>query len=397
MFDPAADDGGAWSYTVTDDAGNTCGIGGTIVVLPYTEATLEAALTTVCVSGDPVQIFGTNALGGTIDGPLTLEDPLDPLNPAGTFDPSAGIGDYVFTMDVLGGATSCAQTLTVTIAVVDAPNVTVNTFTDTLLNICSNSAYTLTQGLPAGGEWSGPGVSDNVFSPFGLSGPQTLTYTYDAGPGCQGSATGTIDVVSSVIASPYNSQTPLYACEDSQPVQLGTVPGGAIWAGGAVTPNGFVDMADPFNGILSYLFTDATGCDYGEEVQAVISPYSYGSVTIEQPGSTVVCENGEPFNIILSTASGVNDTVYFDPAIEGPGIHPFSGVAPTQIDPPGCYLDYELTVQVIDSVDLDVTDAFAVYNESPFVLSGGQPAGGEYGGDAVKGKSEAYVDADVAA
>ena len=186
-----------------------------------------------------------------------------------------------------------------------------------------------------------------------------------------------------VISTPYDSQTPLYACEDADPVQLTTTPSGADWTGAAVTPQGFVDMAEPFNGLLTYLYTDAAGCAYGDELQAVISPYSMGYVTIDAPGATQVCANGEAFTVHMSTLDGEDSTYTFDPMVLGPGIHPFEGVAPLQTDPPGCYQDAVITIQVVDTTHLVLDDNWALDTEGGFTLDGGAPAGGTYSGPGV--------------
>ncbi len=188
-----------------------------------------------------------------------------------------------------------------------------------------------------------------------------------------------------VTAAPYNSQTPLFACEDSDPVQLTTVPSGAAWTGAAVTPQGYVGMSDPYNGILSYVYTDAADCPYSDEMQAVISAYSMGYVSIDPPGGTQVCADAEPFDVHMSTADGDDSTYHFDPAVEGPGIHPFTGVAPVQPDPPGCYQDAMLTIQVTDTVALVLVDNWALDTDGSITLAGGTPNGGTYTINGVEG------------
>lgn len=62
---------------------------------------------------------------------------------------------------------------------------------------CQNSTapFALTGGLPAGGTYSGPGVSGGMFNP-GVAGPgtHTITYTYTDQNNCSGTATQTIFV-----------------------------------------------------------------------------------------------------------------------------------------------------------------------------------------------------------
>lgn len=66
-----------------------------------------------------------------------------------------------------------------------------------LSNVCYNDpAFNLSGGSPAGGTYSGPGVSNGTFNPVVAGiGTHTLNYEYDGGNGCTGSATQTITVV----------------------------------------------------------------------------------------------------------------------------------------------------------------------------------------------------------
>src|SRR6185436_8006215 len=82
----------------------------------------------------------------------------------------------------------------------DTVNVTVNPFPvvsmSSLGSICDNVApFALTAGTPAGGTYSGAGVSGNIFSPA-LAGPgaHTITYDYMTLKGCQDTAQGVIFV-----------------------------------------------------------------------------------------------------------------------------------------------------------------------------------------------------------
>lgn len=85
----------------------------------------------------------------------------------------------------------CTSTRTAVIATV-TPNATMQALPST---ICVNAAsFTLTQGAPAGGTYSGPGVSGNTFNPATAGqGNATVTYTVNQN-GCTSSATSTINV-----------------------------------------------------------------------------------------------------------------------------------------------------------------------------------------------------------
>jgi len=70
---------------------------------------------------------------------------------------------------------------------------------------CDDTPITLSGATPAGGTYSGEGVSAGVFTPSCASpGPKTITYTYTDGNGCTNSCTFTITVnpLPNVVANP---------------------------------------------------------------------------------------------------------------------------------------------------------------------------------------------------
>jgi hypothetical protein len=73
-----------------------------------------------------------------------------------------------------------------------APAVSITPFTD----ICSSkTSLALTGGEPAGGTWSGPGVSEGIFNPSQAGvGTHALTYSYTDASGCRASASQDITV-----------------------------------------------------------------------------------------------------------------------------------------------------------------------------------------------------------
>jgi hypothetical protein len=61
--------------------------------------------------------------------------------------------------------------------------------------ICLNQGLVTLSGLPAGGEWSGPGVSSNQFSPIAAGvGSQTVVYSVTDVAGCFNSDEAVIEV-----------------------------------------------------------------------------------------------------------------------------------------------------------------------------------------------------------
>lgn len=99
-------------------------------------------------------------------------------------------GTYEVEVTAVNGCTG-VDTIMVTIN----PNPTV-TFTSSVDTICvTDPMFTLSGGSPAGGIYSGPGVSGGSFTPsMAGNGSQTITYAYTDVNGCSNSATQTIFV-----------------------------------------------------------------------------------------------------------------------------------------------------------------------------------------------------------
>lgn len=98
-----------------------------------------------------------------------------------------------YTVTGTDSTTGCSDTATVTVNVNPLPTVTLSL---TQTTVCFNDgAFTLTGGSPAGGIWSGPGVSGSTFTPATAgNGTQTITYTYTDANQCSASATASIVV-----------------------------------------------------------------------------------------------------------------------------------------------------------------------------------------------------------
>lgn len=112
------------------------------------------------------------------------------LSPAGNQYTSSGI----YT-DTLANVSGCDSLITIDLTINPIPTVTfiVPVNIDT---VCSTDApSTLSGGSPAGGVYSGQGVSGGQFDPINLPlGPTTITYTYTDSAGCSAIATGIIQI-----------------------------------------------------------------------------------------------------------------------------------------------------------------------------------------------------------
>jgi hypothetical protein len=116
-----------------------------------------------------------NPEGGVYSG-ITIDDNY--------FSPqNAGTGQHIITYNYTD-AHGCSNSASTTLKVKKVPVVTMRP----LDPVCTNTpAFELSNGKPAGGIYSGPGVSNNIFYPSDAgSGKTSIKYKYTDSNGCSG-------------------------------------------------------------------------------------------------------------------------------------------------------------------------------------------------------------------
>src|SRR5690554_400109 len=185
------------TYTVTaDNNGCTETDEITITVNALPTVTASADQTEVC-AGEEVTLTAT-ASAGTVswDNDVTNGDPFIPT----------ATTTYTVTADNNG----CTETDEITITVNELPTVTIDNGD---IEACIYHDAIELIATPAGGTFSGPGVTNNSFDPQTAgNGTHTITYTYKDAEGCENSATIQIEVDGCVGISTneLNNQVVLY-------------------------------------------------------------------------------------------------------------------------------------------------------------------------------------------
>jgi hypothetical protein len=164
--------------------------------------------------------------------------------------------DGIFTVSsVVSGGCTAVGNGSAAVEFNSNPTVTV----EPIAPLCDNSSALVLNASPAGGVFSGTGVSSGSFDPTIGAGSYTVTYNYTDANGCAGSDVATILVNS----SPLVSQSPFTAvCSDVVAFSLlGGLPLGGEYSGLGVT-NGIFDPAVAGIGstAITYSFTDNNGC-----------------------------------------------------------------------------------------------------------------------------------------
>ena len=174
--------GNGYRIRVNSSSPSTTGTdNGTDLIIYDLPVVSLGSFTSVCDNSSAFALTGGLPAGGIYTGTGVA---------AGSFNPSnSGPGSHSITytyVDVNG----CENTSSQTITVHDLPVVSLGTYT----SVCEYTpAFTLTGGLPAGGTYSGTGVTTGSFDPASAGlGTHTITYSYTDANSCENSATESI-------------------------------------------------------------------------------------------------------------------------------------------------------------------------------------------------------------
>lgn len=289
----------------------------------------------------------------------------------GQFDPSFGTQTITYDMTDPYG---CPYSSDYTITVNSAPAVSQSA----IAAICNNEGtVTLTGGSPAGGTYSGTGVTGGDFDP--AAGTQMVTYTYTDANGC----TEYITELITVNAAPVVSQSAISAvCDNSGTLALtGGSPAGGVYSGTGVSGSDF----DPSVGTetVTYTYTDANGCSNDASATITVNP----APVVTQSALSAICSNSG--TLALTGGSPAGGT-YSGTGVTGSNFDPSSGtqtVTYTFTDGNVCTDDASETITVNAAPTVAFTSPVSMMclNHAAITLSGGTPAGGTYSGTGVTG------------
>jgi PKD repeat protein len=386
------------TYTFTDN--NGCTNRDTLVVdVIFGDTVYAGTHIDMCIDDGILTLSGyTPPSGGTWTGP-GITDPS-----AGTFDPVlAGGGLHVLTYTFGNG--TCEKTSTRTVFVGTPP--VVDAGPD--LTICEDQgAFLLPSFSPAGGTWTGTGVTD----PQGIFDPQvtgvgtfTLTYTFiNSVTGCENFDTRVVDVVPLPVV---NIDDSLEFCINNNNIPLTnyvtTTPStGIVWSGaGIVDPANGIFNATIAGGIGSYdiviSFTDGNSCTNRDTMRIDVI---FGD-TVEAGPNDTLCINDNP--VLLTgfspiggtwTGAGVDQASgTFDPATAGVGTHVLTytfGTGTCQKTDTRIFV-----VGALPSINIGPDQTLCI-DALAIVLSGYSPQGGTWSGVGITDPNIGIFDAQVA-
>ncbi len=228
-------------------------ISGTLGSAPI--AGLSTLDTAIC-AGDAINFFDNsvnNPNGWTWIFEGATPDTSYASSPTNILYPTAGVYDVTLISSNALGAD--------TIYLPDYINVgtpVATAFPTTYSDICvlSGQTITLSGGTPAGGYYSGPGITDSIFDPLAAGiGTHTISYNIENG-GCLSTSTNTIRVVAppvSIISMPV-------ICESDSPFVMTAFPSGGTFIGAGFTDSVF-DPGALGAGVFPFQYVvSANGC-----------------------------------------------------------------------------------------------------------------------------------------
>lgn len=258
------------TYNYTDPAG--CSGSGTTTItvnpLPIVDAGVYSA---VCSNGSNVALVGTPT-GGTFTGTGVTGSVFNPTS-----------GTQIITYSYMNG-NGCSNSDVAIITVNPAPIVNAGSYSP----VCINGTPVNLVGTPAGGTFSGTGVTANTFNP--ASGTQTITYSYTTPQNCANTSTAIIQVNN---LPAINGGSDVTVCVGSSVTLSGNGGTSYAWNNGGINGQAFT----PSTGSTVYTVTgtDANGCINTDNVTVTVMPYPSASATADvttgNPGLVVTFDN----------------------------------------------------------------------------------------------------------
>jgi hypothetical protein len=367
-FDPATAGAGTASitYTYTDGNGCTDNANSSILVNAKTAASLSS-LSALCANASSITLSNGTPTGGVYSGTGVS---------SGSFDPSsAGVGTHTIKYVYTDG-NSCMDSTTTTQQVDSVTTVTVAG----LNNICHNaSSLTLSNGTPAGGVYSGTGVSSGSFDPTTAGvGTHTIKYVYTNAFSCMDSSSTSI-TVDSVTTVSMSSLANL--CANAGTISLTNAsPAGGVYSGTGVSGGNFNPVtAGAGVHTIKYVFTNGYSCMDSTTTSITVDSVTMASMTslsnvcVNTPAFTL--SNGSPTGGVYSGA-GVSSGS-FDPSVSGVGTH----IVQYRYTNAYSCMDSTSVNQTVDSLTpMSFTLPLNNCLNSPDITLNGQPVGGVYTG-----------------
>lgn len=241
------------TYTATDASGNTATGSFTVTVVDNIAPTFTSCPSNITAcQGSPVTFPTPTATDNCTASPVITQTAG---LPSGSNFP-VGTTTVIFkATDDNGNFTNCTFTVTINVS----PTVSFTLADD---QVCEGDPLVnLSSGSPAGGIFSGPGITGSSFDPGTAgAGSHTITYTFTNGSGCSGTATDIMTVHAAPVVS-FTVNDDLACIYHTGYAISGGAPAGGSYSGLGVSGGVFTPgNAGLGNHVITYSVTDANSC-----------------------------------------------------------------------------------------------------------------------------------------
>ncbi|MEX0966996.1 MAG: PKD domain-containing protein [Bacteroidia bacterium] len=192
--------------------------------------------------------------------------------------------------------------------------------------LCANEGSQALSGIPAGGSWSGTGLSGNTFDPA-ISGAGDFKLKYEFTDFNQCSSEDSLQVRVHPVPTT-SAGNDIDVCIEEAPVTLTPVPAGGIWTGAGVTSGVFDPIAAGAGTYyLRYTYVDSNNCETQDSLRANVRE---NPATVDAGASQEICGSNELVNLFGMPAGGIwtgtgitqqSGSYLFDPVASGAGAH----------------------------------------------------------------------------
>jgi len=367
------------SYTFTDTSTNCTNTNSASIEVLNIPSISAVTQDEFCENADADTVAFPNPSGGKFFGTGILSDSL-------RFDPdTSGVG--VFSVAYLyTDSNACSNTINFNLIVNAKPNPSLASQAD---RCASDSSFVLSGQSPAGGVFSGQGVTGSTsFAPNTVgAGLYSLTYSYTDGNNCTDSTSASIRVNANPVLS--FSSIPDF-CSDAGRQDMSVYVSADSSGTGAFTGQGMLDSVlfspnqvgvGTYN--LNYSYTDLNSCRTDTSISLKVNAIP----SLSLANLSDYCVNNGLDTLSSATPSGgryfgtgiQNDSI-FNPAVAGVGTHTISY---TLTDGNSCSDTISTSLQVfaIPSPSFSIS-ASICENGFPRSLTG-TPSGGSFSGSGI--------------
>lgn len=280
----------------------------TVVIYDRPIVSISGLAPQYCINAPTATLTGIPA-GGVFSGPGILGNNFTAA--------TAGIGGpYSIIYNYTSPATGCTNSDTETVSVLALPT---PTFIGLAPNYCFYESPVTLTGIPAGGVFTGPGISGTTFSPAsaGIGGPYSIIYSYnDPITGCNGKDTQFVTINNRPTVT-ISGLAPRY-CVNAPSATITATPPGGWFTGVGLSGNVFTPssagIGGPYNIIYSVV-DSSTGCFAKDSLitSVVALPVANFSGL-----NAAYCLNATPATLTGIPAGGV----FSGPGISGTNFNP---------------------------------------------------------------------------